>query len=113
MDELTQKLARLSSAEDFLNFFALPFDAAVVDVSRLHILKRFYQYLRRDTEISGLDEGALYARYRKLLAQAYQDFVSSTPAQEKVFRVFQDAEGRHISIESLKATLPSARGTPP
>lgn len=107
MDELTQKLARLSSAEDFLNFFALPFDAEIVDVSRLHILKRFYQYLRRDTEIAGLSDAALYARYRKWLAQAYADFVSSTPAREKVFKVFQQRDGQRVSLETLRETLPS------
>lgn len=105
MDELTQRLARLSSAEDFLNFFALAYDAEIVNVSRLHILKRFYQYLRRDTEIAGLSGAELYGRYRKWLAEAYADFVRSTPAREKVFKVFQDQEGKRVSLESLKATL--------
>ncbi|MDO6385370.1 MULTISPECIES: nitrogenase stabilizing/protective protein NifW [Uliginosibacterium] len=110
MDELTQRLASLSSAEDFLDFFSVPYEQSVVNVSRLHILKRFYQYLRRDTEISGgLGEGALYARYRALLVQAYEDFVNSTPAQEKVFKVFQDSDGKQsVTLDSLRATLPSA-----
>lgn len=109
MDELTQKLAGLSSAEDFLGFFSVPFDQGVVNVSRLHILKRFYQYIRRDDEITRLTGGALYARYRALLLQAYEDFVRSTPAQEKVFKVFQDAEGKQsIPLDTLRATLPSA-----
>jgi len=35
--------------------------------------------------------------------------VRSTPAQEKVFKVFQDADGRQqVSLDSLRATLPSA-----
>lgn len=109
MDELTHRLASLSSAEDFLEFFKVPFDQAVVNVSRLHILKRFYQYLRRDEEITRLADGALYARYRLLLAQAYEDFVHSTPAQEKVFKVFQDTDGKQsVTLDSLRATLPSA-----
>lgn len=109
MDELTQRLAKLSSAEDFLEFFQIPFDQSVINVSRLHILKRFYQYLRRDEEITRLANGALYARYRQLLVQAYDDFVSSTPAQEKVFKVFQDTDGKQsVSLDSLRATLPSA-----
>ncbi len=110
MNELTARLANLSSAEEFLDFFALPYDQSVVNVSRLHILKRFYQYLRRDTELSSMvDEASLYARYRSLLSQAYEDFVKSTPAQEKVFKVFQDTDGKQsVTLDSLRATLPSA-----
>lgn len=109
MDELTQRLAQLSSAEDFLNFFAIPFDQGVVNVSRLHILKRFYQYLRRDEEITRLADGALYARYRQLLVEAYEDFVKSTPAQERVFKVFQEADGKKtVTLDSLRSSLPSA-----
>lgn len=109
MHELTQRLASLSSAEDFLEFFEIPFEQAVVNVSRLHILKRFYQYLQRESGISQLGEGALYARYRLLLLRAYEDFLHSTPAQEKVFKVFQEADGRRtVTLESVRASLPSA-----
>lgn len=108
MDDLTQRLAKLSSAEDFLEFFALPFDQGVVNVNRLHILKRFYQYLRSEKGLTDGDEGVVYARYRGLLSRAYEDFVKSTPAQEKVFKVFQEADGQQrVSLDSLRATLPS------
>ncbi|GAA5171823.1 nitrogenase stabilizing/protective protein NifW [Viridibacterium curvum] len=110
MNELTTRLAKLSSAEEFLDFFSLSYEQSVVNVSRLHILKRFYQYLRRDPELASLsDEATLYARYRSLLAQAYEDFVKSTPAQEKVFKVFQDTDGKQsVTLDSLRSTLPSA-----
>ncbi len=109
MNELTGELAKLSSAEEFLQFFAVPFDQKVVNVSRLHILKRFYQYLRRDADLSALTGSELFGRYRGHLVAAYEDFVRSTPAQEKVFKVFQDTDGRQqVSLDSLRATLPSA-----
>ncbi len=109
MNELAKRLAQLSSAEEFLDFFALSYEESVVHVNRLHILKRFYQYLRRDTEIASMsDEAVLYARYRSLLANAYDDFVKSTPAQEKVFKVFQDTDGQQsVSLDSLRSTLPT------
>jgi len=109
MNEFNQRLANLSSAEDFLQFFAVKYDESVVNVNRLHILKRFYQYLNRDAGLTALaDEAKLYARYRSLLADAYADFVKSTPAREKVFKVFQDANGtQRVSIDKLRATLPS------
>ncbi len=109
MDNLTQRLKNLSSAEDFLGFFGVPFDQKVVNVSRLHILKRFFQYIRSEPDLPRDDESALFACYRRLLLQAYHDFVASTPAKEKVFKVFQDAQGQqHVSLDSLKASLPSA-----
>jgi nitrogenase-stabilizing/protective protein len=110
MESLTQRLKALSSAEDFLNFFAVPFDPAVVQVKRLHILKRFFQYLHSDAGLAALDDVMRFRRYRELLAQAYQDFVVSTAQKEKVFKVFQDADGsRHVSLDSLRASLPGTR----
>jgi nitrogenase-stabilizing/protective protein len=109
MNEFTRRLAKLSSAEEFLQFFSLTYDQHVVDVARLHILKRFYQYLRQDYELTEhTDESTLYTRYRALLARAYDDFVRSTPAQEKVFKVFHSTQGQHsTALDSLLDTLPS------
>jgi nitrogenase-stabilizing/protective protein len=106
-DTLAHQLTQLSAAEDFLQFFGVPFDAAVVNVSRLHILKRFYQYIRQEKSLPELNEQALYQCYRNLLVKAYGDFVTSTPAQEKVFKVFQDVGGKQsVSLQSLQASLP-------
>jgi nitrogenase-stabilizing/protective protein len=107
MDTFLNQLKALSSAEDFLHYFGIPFDQHVVNVSRLHILKRFFQYLRQQTALDQDDELAMFTVYREQLLHAYADFVSSTPAQEKVFKVFQDTNGRqHVSLDSLKASLP-------
>lgn len=105
MDTLTDRLKALSSAEDFLHFFGVAFDERVVHVNRLHILKRFYQYLHREDGLAGLDDVALFRRYRELLARAYQDFTESTAAREKVFKVFQEADGtRSVSVASLRGS---------
>jgi nitrogenase-stabilizing/protective protein len=107
MEAFLQQLKALSSAEDFLQYFGVPFDQQVVNVSRLHILKRFFQYIRKENLLAVTNELDLFTQYREQLAKSYEDFVKSTPAQEKVFKVFQDAEGlQHVSIESLQASLP-------
>jgi nitrogenase-stabilizing/protective protein len=112
MSNFIERLKALSSAEDFFAFFALPFDERVVQVNRLHILKRFYQYLGKADGLAGLGEAQLYGRYRALLAQAYQDFVQSTPAQEKVFKVFQQADGtQHVRASALRDSLAARRGS--
>ena len=113
MEDLITRLKALSSAEDFLRFFGVPFDEQVVHVNRLHILKRFYQYLHRSEGLSQLNEVDLFRRYRELLAQAYQDFVTSTAQREKVFKVFkvfQDQGGRqHVQLDALRDSLADRR----
>lgn len=107
METFLQQLKALSSAEDFLQYFGVPFDQSVVNVSRLHILKRFFQYIRQENLLAQTNEVGLYTLYRVQLVKAYTDFVKSTPAQEKVFKVFQDVNGRqHVTLDSLRATLP-------
>jgi nitrogenase-stabilizing/protective protein len=107
METFLQQLKALSSAEDFLQYFGVPFEQSVVNVSRLHILKRFFQYIRQENLLAQTNEVGLYTQYREQLVKAYEDFVRSTPAQEKVFKVFQDVGGlQHVTLDSLKSSLP-------
>jgi nitrogenase-stabilizing/protective protein len=105
MNTLIQQLTQLSAAEDFLNFFGLPYEEPVLNVSRLHILKRFYQYMRQEPGLDGLDEIKMYKRLRLLLSRSYADFVDSTPAREKVFKVLQNANSKSVSLDSLRQAL--------
>lgn len=105
MNTLAQRLTQLSAAEEFLDFFGIAYEPAVLNVSRLHILKRFYQYMRQEQELDTLDDIEMFKRLRLRLAQAYDDFVRSTPAQEKVFKVLQNANSQSVSLDSLRMTL--------
>lgn len=110
MDSLTQRLKALSSAEDFMVFFGVPYEERVVQVNRLHILKRFYQYLHKSTDLAIGDEVELFRQYRGLLQKSYADFVHSNAATEKVFKVFQDADGqRTVAVKSLRDSLAGRR----
>ncbi|GAB2181447.1 nitrogenase-stabilizing/protective protein NifW [Denitratisoma sp. agr-D3] len=82
-------LEDLASAEDFLNYFEVPYDQSVVHVNRLHILQRFHDYLAKQ-EAGKAPE---YEAYRKWLVLAYQDFVKSDALTERVFSVLQKAGG--------------------
>lgn len=114
MNDTMQALGALSAAEEFFDYLGITYDPAVIHVNRLHILKRFNQYLRTtQPDVAGLDGAAQYAACRELLGRAYEDFIRSTPAREKVFKVFQDADGSHVGLESLRSTLPSHKASGP
>ncbi len=95
--DLEDALDELESAEDFLSFFGVAFDPAVVQVNRLHILQRFHDYLD-DAGKPPAEPGACFAAYAALLGRAYQDFVSSDARTEKVFRVFHMHEPRTVEV---------------
>ncbi|MCY0965644.1 nitrogenase-stabilizing/protective protein NifW [Parathalassolituus penaei] len=103
---LEDALDELESAEDFLDYFGIPFDPRVVQINRLHIMQRYHDYLTKSA--SSLqqhqeDEPALRAVYQVLLERAYQDFVDSDALTEKVFKVFRmhEPQTSFVSIDSL------------
>lgn len=95
--ELELDLDELSSAEDFLDYFGIAYDASVVHVNRLHILQRFHDYLGKQGEMPQ-DEDAQRTVYSEWLSRAYQDFVASDAQTEKVFKVFKMNEPLNVEI---------------
>lgn len=96
-DDFDSDLQELSSAEDFLEYFEIDYDPAVVRVNRLHILQRFHDYLDATDEMPDATR-ARWTLHADLLRQAYEDFVHSDARSEKVFRVFRMNEPRAVSI---------------
>lgn len=91
---LLDELQQLSSAEDFFETLGVAYEPQVVHVARLHILRRMGQYLRgSDVEgaLERADDAALFALCRDHLAQAYADFVASSPIEQRLFKVHKDA----------------------
>lgn len=100
---LDEAMEELVSAEDFLEFFDIPFDIPVVQVNRLHIMQRYHDYLAQAGDLDSHEEEARYNIFRQLLARAYQDFVDSDALTEKVFKVFKrnDPKSTFVPIEQL------------
>ena len=97
-ESFADELADLASAEEFLDYFGIPFDVRIVQVNRLHILQRYHDYLAKQ-EAGKAPE---YAAYRSWLLRAYEDFVGSSAQQEKVFAVFRKADGSSfVPLSSL------------
>ncbi len=93
MTPLRETLESLQTAEEFLDHFAIAYDQHIIDVCRLHILKRAHDYLR-DRGVQSLDDAALHGAFARVLQRAYDDFVVSDPLTERVFKVLQEAPHR-------------------
>lgn len=84
------QLRTLSAAEEFFGFLDVPYDPAVLNVARLHILKRMGEYLRENT-LAEADDDIARSLCRAHLERAYSDFVESSPLEQRVFKVLKDA----------------------
>jgi nitrogenase-stabilizing/protective protein len=104
---LDEALEDLSSAEDFLEFFAVPYDPAVVHVNRLHILQRYHDYIGKQGPAPAGDEAAR-AFYTEWLTRAYSDFVTSDSLTERVFVVLKKAAGESfVPLTNIMGTGPA------
>lgn len=108
MSDLLKQLGKLSAAEEFFDFLDVPYDQSVVNINRLHILKRFRQYLSETPYVSQLDDEQLRETCKGLLSEAYRDFLRSTPRQEKLFKVFTQNE-HSVPLTNLRSALATRR----
>jgi nitrogenase-stabilizing/protective protein len=90
MSGLLDRMRGLSAAEEFFSLLDVPYDPAVLQVARLHILRRMGQYMSQET-LSAMTDDAAEEACRATLARAYSDFQASSPLQERVFKVLKEA----------------------
>ncbi len=102
---LRAQLESLSAAEDIFAFFGVAYDERVLQVARLHILKRLSQYLR-EMSLEPLGDDELFQEIRGHLERAYADFVESSPREQRVFEALErrarEARG-FVGIDELRA----------
>lgn len=98
-ESLRQALSRLIDTEDYFRFFGVPFDAGVVHVNRLHILRKFGELKDAiDSCWPGeADETRKFQAYRAALEKGYETFLHSTAKDEKLFKVFRE-QGNPINV---------------
>ena len=102
MTTLTRTLAQfnqLKDAEDYFQFFGLSYDPKVVNINRLHILRKFAQ-LVRDEDKSQPEEQRLSV-YRQALQTAYDLFLTSSSVEQKLFKVFQDRPKNVVMLSEI------------
>ena len=73
--DIDEDMEDLVSAEDFLNYFDIPFDETTINVYRLHILQRYHDYLSQ-AELAE-DQAERREQYKQILIQAYTSFIDS------------------------------------
>jgi nitrogenase-stabilizing/protective protein len=93
----------LSQAEEYLEFFGIPFDPQVVNVNRLHILKKFSQFIREnDIDAASLADETTFTQTRDALASAYHLFTTSTSVEQKLFKVFQEHPSNVVMVSEIE-----------
>ncbi len=89
-DGVLDQLNKASSAEDFFSLLGVAYDPRIVNVARLHILRRMAQYLASE-DFERAPDADVAARCKSVLERAYADFVASSPLDQRVFKVLKDA----------------------
>jgi len=87
--DILARLKQCSSAEDFFAELEVKYDPKVLAPARLHILKRMGQHLVTE-DFDDMPDRVVAARCRTFLERAYEDFVTSSPLKERVFKVLKD-----------------------
>ena len=93
---------KLVDAEDYLKFFNIEYDRDFVNINRLHILKQFSLLIKEvDRVFPDVSEAEKLQKYESALEEAYQVFLTSSPLETKLFKVFQNKPKNFVSLETL------------
>ncbi|MEH1886681.1 nitrogenase-stabilizing/protective protein NifW [Nostoc sp.] len=93
---------KLVDAEEFFQFFNMPYDLEVVNVHRLHILKKFSQHMQEiDDNSPDLSQEEKLNQYSLALQKAYQLFTESTAYEQKLFKVFNDKPKNVVTLTEI------------
>ncbi|MBW4641562.1 MAG: nitrogenase-stabilizing/protective protein NifW [Goleter apudmare HA4340-LM2] len=102
MSQNIDDFKKLIDAEEFFEFFNMPYDQKFVNVNRLHILKKFSQYMREVDENSpDLSSEEKLSQYAIALQKAYEVFLESTPHEQKLFKVFNEKQKNVVKLTEI------------
>ena len=98
-----EQFGTLTDAEDYLQFFDIEYDRDFVNINRLHILKQFSLLIKEvDAAFPDVDETEKLAKYGMALEEAYQVYLTSSPLETKLFKVFQSKPKNFVSLDELE-----------
>ncbi|UKO95936.1 nitrogenase-stabilizing/protective protein NifW [Nostoc sp. UHCC 0870] len=103
MTKTIEEFKKLVDAEEYFKFFELDYDPKLVNVNRLHILKKFSQFMSEIDSNPDLNTEERLNQYSLALQQAYETFLESSPQQQKLFKVFKDKPKNVITLTELNS----------
>jgi len=96
---LIDELESLETAEDFLSFFGIETDPALVRVVRLHILQRFHDELESQGGLAGLtDDDGGFECAKTAMERAYIAATASVPEAKRVFKIHRLEAERQAAV---------------
>lgn len=102
MSALVKELEGLSSAEDFFRHFGVPYEPRILAACRLHILKRFHDYLTNIAGLDGLAPDAQRILCRQQLERAYADFLSGPAIRQEAFPRLAGIKRAFVSLSAVR-----------
>jgi len=105
-------LKKLSAAEDFFRYLDVPFEQGIINVSRLHILKRIGQTLGAG-KLDGMADDEARKIASALLKEAHDEFSGKSGVEARLFKILKERDpnapkGAFVSFDSLFEPLPTA-----
>lgn len=102
MSKTLAEFSQLVNAEDYFEFFGISYDPKFVNVNRLHILQKFSTLIKAiDSESPELNESEKLEHYRTALQQAYDTFTTSSPLDQKLFKVFNERPQNLVLLSEI------------
>jgi nitrogenase-stabilizing/protective protein len=93
---------QLTDAEQYFQFFDLAYDPQVVNINRLHILKKFSQSLQEiNAQLAAASDEEKLSSYKAALEASYTAFISSTPLEQKLFKVFHQKPNNVVLLGDI------------
>lgn len=94
---------QITDAEAYFEFFGLAYDPQIVNINRLHILRKFSQLIAdADQSSAEQSEQQQLQTYRQALQAAYSVFTISSSVEQKLFKVFQDRPKNIVMLSEIE-----------
>jgi nitrogenase-stabilizing/protective protein len=106
MSALVKELEGLSSAEDIFLHFGVPYEPHILAACRLHILKRFHDYLVGVPDLDSVAPDAQRVLCRQQLERAYADFLSGPAIRQEAFPRLAGIRRAFVSLSAVRRYAP-------